>query len=390
MIRLISESQFSMMEEVWNELLQASSADSFFLCHEWLFGWWQFFCDNAELFIVAVYDSQQSLIGLAPLCIQIRKGKFGSRRVLTFIGSGQACPDYLGFILRKGCAESATAEILAYLSDHQERWDEMQWESVAAENPDNQNLLRELERSGWLVASVDSWAYSAQLPGHFDEYLMQLSRGRRYNLRRERRILESDYQVQFQEVLSAEHALKLFDRLYELHKMRATVKKREDGFADPRIRNFHRSLIKANFERGLIRLYTLSLSGRDQAVLYGFVHDGQFFYYQSGINSDFGTISLGSAIVLFAIERAIQSRWHSFDFLRGNEKYKLTWTNVKRPIVHLSLYKRTIPGWIRYGFAISRHHLGDALDAGKQSLAGGSRPKVAVGGRVGQEREHAS
>jgi len=371
MVSLIPEKQFAQMTEIWNELLQSSSADSFFLRHEWMYSWWQSFGDDGELFLFSVTDAEGNLVAIAPLCIILRRTPLQKRRILSFIGSGPTCPDYLGFIIRKGHTLPALAEIISYIMRNRDRWDEIAWESLSIENPDNEILFAECRHSGLLIHSVEAQAYAIRLPESFDDYFASLSKSRRSKLRRERMALEGSYQAEFQEVFSTEQALQALDRLYELHKYRAGAMNRQDGFADPRIREFHRSFVAAHFAQGLVRIYTLSLSGTAQAILYVFVHNRHVYGYQSGINSDFYHISLGSAVILFAIEKAILSDWLYFDFLRGEEQYKLRFSNIRRPILHLHLYRDTFSGRMRYGYVAMRHRLGQILEKRKKKLNSG-------------------
>jgi CelD/BcsL family acetyltransferase involved in cellulose biosynthesis len=57
-------------------------------------------------------------------------------------------------------------------------------------------------------------------------------------------------------------------------------------------------------------------------VLYGFWWKDTFAAYQSGWHPRFARDSMGSVLVLHALERAGEDGARTFDFLRGNEPYK--------------------------------------------------------------------
>ena len=57
-------------------------------------------------------------------------------------------------------------------------------------------------------------------------------------------------------------------------------------------------------------------------VLYGFWWQDTFAAYQSGWDPSFARHSMGSVLVLHALERAADEGARTFDFLRGREPYK--------------------------------------------------------------------
>lgn len=58
-------------------------------------------------------------------------------------------------------------------------------------------------------------------------------------------------------------------------------------------------------------------------ALIGFADSETFAYYQSGWDSEYASLSIGSLLVATAIEYAASESLKTFDFLRGDEPYKL-------------------------------------------------------------------
>jgi CelD/BcsL family acetyltransferase involved in cellulose biosynthesis len=78
-------------------------------------------------------------------------------------------------------------------------------------------------------------------------------------------------------------------------------------------------------EAGLLRLNVLRLDGRAVAVYYGFTHRERAYYYLGGFDPEFSALSPGTLAVAYAIEQALAEGVKTFDFLRGDERYKYLW-----------------------------------------------------------------
>jgi CelD/BcsL family acetyltransferase involved in cellulose biosynthesis len=61
---------------------------------------------------------------------------------------------------------------------------------------------------------------------------------------------------------------------------------------------------------------------RPIAVQYGFVWQDTFYQYQGGWDAAFAKRSIGTVVVAEAIRLARKNGLRSFDFLRGDERYK--------------------------------------------------------------------
>jgi len=138
-------------------------------------------------------------------------------------------------------------------------------------------------------------------------------------LRRFRRRLERE-EVRFEWVPPAQVDEELLVALFELH---AYGRARRGGSTfDVTQLAFHRRLAeRAGPRRGPAAV----VARRDEAiagVLYGFWWQDTFAAYQSGWDPRFARHSMGSVLVLHALERAAEEGAHTFDFLRGTEPYK--------------------------------------------------------------------
>ena len=70
--RIDDAADFAGLRGEWDELLQASESDCFFLTWEWLSTWWKHLADDRELCILTVRDGDE-LVAIAPFASRMRR-----------------------------------------------------------------------------------------------------------------------------------------------------------------------------------------------------------------------------------------------------------------------------------------------------------------------------
>jgi CelD/BcsL family acetyltransferase involved in cellulose biosynthesis len=138
-------------------------------------------------------------------------------------------------------------------------------------------------------------------------------------LRRFTRRLERE-RVSFEWVPPTRVDERILRSLFELH-ARGDARRGGSTFSIEQLA-FHRRLVERS---GPARGPAAVVAQRDEAivgVLYGFWWQGTFAAYQSGWDPGLARHSMGSVLVLHALERAAGEGAHTFDFLRGREPYK--------------------------------------------------------------------
>jgi len=103
-VSIITDSDgLAKLQSDWTILLQNSDSDSIFLTWEWMSTWWQFYGNDYRLYVIAIRDSLNKLIGIAPFKVASRRYfRFCKRDVLEFIGVGEdITPELLDIIALK-------------------------------------------------------------------------------------------------------------------------------------------------------------------------------------------------------------------------------------------------------------------------------------------------
>ncbi len=73
-----------------------------------------------------------------------------------------------------------------------------------------------------------------------------------------------------------------------------------------------------------LNLSFLDVNGQHVSGVLGFEYNEKYYYYQTAFDPDF-SYSVGNIHILYILKDLIMRDLKEFDFLRGNEAYKLRW-----------------------------------------------------------------
>lgn len=189
----------------------------------------------------------------------------------------------------------------------------------------------------FLVEQMDRSPY-VPLPPSFEEYLLQLERKARHELRRKiRRAEETVPGISFRVTRTREEFDRDFPSFVALHRRSHTDKA---AFMDDRMAGFFREMGEGFLSSGRLRLAFLSGKGGDVASALQIACDNSLLLYNSGYEPDYREASPGLVLLARCIEDAIRQGFREYDFLRGGERYKYDLGGrdrvVYRAIVRLS------------------------------------------------------
>lgn len=327
--------QFAALRREWNELLQASSSDCFFLTWEWLYTWWKHLSGNRTLFLLKT-ECGGELAGIAPFA----KTKTG---VLQFLGTGTAGSDYLDLIIRAGKEQQVLPALAQYFARNNclvEMAQTRRGSCLAAE------FIRHCTESGWRSwEATTNICPTINLKGHsWDSYLATLGSEHRYNVRRKLKNLCNKYTVDFAMAHDESERKEALNTLVSLHSLRWNKRGGSDALFIPEHVSFHDELSALALEGGWLRLFTLRLNAKPVASLYGFRYGTVFYFYQSGFDPSYSNLSVGLLIMGMAIKSAIEEGAEEYDMLHGAERYKFHWAHESREITKLELYPPGVMG----------------------------------------------
>ncbi|HKC56123.1 MAG TPA: GNAT family N-acetyltransferase [Vicinamibacterales bacterium] len=337
---------FSALRPEWSSLLRASASASPFLTWEWLHTWWTHLGESSRLRMVAVRAGTE-LIAVAPFRVSTGTAYLPC---LDMLATGDVGSDYLDVIVRGGREAEALPAIEQFVRSQRTtlRLTHLGPSAVA-------NLLADrLHASGWArtTTACGTCPY-IPLAGHtWDSYLATLGSSHRANVRRRIRALEQKFDVRFERVTGDTQRREALAKLFEYHDRRFD----EDGtaFGTDGLRAFHDELTKRALDRGWLRMFVLRLDGAPAAVMYGFLYDGTFYFYQHGFDEQFQQHSIGLVLMGLSIRAAIDEGAGEFDMLWGVEPYKFLWARQTRELRTMLLFPPRIGGQIHRGLFHAR------------------------------------
>ena len=77
-IQIQNEAELRALKPAWDGLLRESAADTIFLTWEWVTAWWGAYGKPGELWILAAFDEQDVLRGIAPLRRETVRQRFAA------------------------------------------------------------------------------------------------------------------------------------------------------------------------------------------------------------------------------------------------------------------------------------------------------------------------
>lgn len=366
--RWLSEAELACAGGWWDALLARSSADSFFLRHAWLTGWWRHFGGGRELRVLVAENSGGRIAGVAPWCLT-RENGLGMLPVgeIAFLGREGVTGDYLDVFAEPDQHGSVLRACLDALSEDSS-WDLLRMSDVLDTSPTFEAVIEEARHRGLAVVPGKTQVCPhLPLPSTWDEFLGSVSGNLRSNLRRkEKKLAALGMRVEEAHGDAIGPAL---DTLFALHAARWGARGRSGNFLDPRLRAFHHDVAPILDRDGAVGLWTAILDGTPAAAIYGFRHGGRFLYYQAGFDPAFSEHGVGFAIMGHAIRRSIEAGLTSFDYLRGEEEYKRRWTDQARHTKTLVLARPNLRGFAWRAFASGKETAKRLLDRAEPSLS---------------------
>lgn len=164
-------------------------------------------------------------------------------------------------------------------------------------------------------------AFRLSLPADFDAWLANLTKKERHELRRKRR--------RFQEALGRPRLVTPEDPaglFIDLHRSAGGAK---GDFMTPTRVAFFRDLARHPAARIDV---VAGADGTPVAAAFGFEDDGLYALYNSAYDPDHAAVSPGIVLLWLLVESAIERGTTIFDFLKGDETYKLRLGASGRPL----------------------------------------------------------
>lgn len=304
----------------WEALHEESAADGLFASWLWAELWTRHFGRDEPLRVVTVRDGKGHLLGIAPMSIATRRVARALKvKTLQFIGAS-APVEHFDFVIRRGREHDVLPRLITTLCSM--RVDAIALQNILPGSP-TAALLRE---SGDFVEEQGHVAPYLVLPDSMEKMLASIPKNRRDRFRFFRRRIDRyspDWTLT--QLSTREELLEGFEQLVRLHDVHWKSRDEPGTFASAELTAFYRELALALFDRGWMRMYRLVAGGKVVSVEYAFEFRKRFHVFTNGTDFDAGVESAGAVLQYLLIERAIADGIREYDFMWGEEEYKLKW-----------------------------------------------------------------
>jgi CelD/BcsL family acetyltransferase involved in cellulose biosynthesis len=336
--RIASYERFVKVEKEWNTLLFCSSQNSPFLTHQWFDAWWRSFGRDNDLEILFFRDDSASLAGIAPMMV--------SDAALRFMAS-QEVTDYCDFISHDDIRSEFYKHLWDYFQDNSSRFSLVDLINIPESSAALSILKGLAERHDWECEARESEiAPVLILPGSYDEFLQNLGRKNRHELRRKTRKWDHLGNVRIERITESEKLGSAIEKVVSLHKESSPAK--QEFWQKHGMKEFFSELIRLFSKKNWAELQMLHVGDEDEdgegdrliAALISFPYENFVYFYNIAYDREYSPYSPGFFLFDFAIRQAIAEGKKAADFLRGREKYKYFFGAKESKIYSLKLKRR--------------------------------------------------
>lgn len=236
--------------------------------------------------------------------------------------------DYTGLILAERAQECLNL-FLNYLYE-QKDWDFFYLYNVP-ETSIIFDLLPKVERAFKFETRNGAICPYLTIPDSMPSLVNGLSAKLRKNLRRSLKSLEANYGrvelKRYDELGSLEEAMQVF---FSLHQKRWISKGKSGAFGNQGNRELSLSSARLLAERNWLALYFLTVNGKPIAAQYCLEYNQKMHYGLGGFDPAYSSYSVGNLMIMKVLERCIEKKIKEYDFMRGQELYKFSWSEKYR------------------------------------------------------------
>lgn len=304
-VKRLSEEDFFHVKAEWQELLEASTADPFFMSWPWMYSWWEVWSEvyGFELLLLGVYEKASGqLVGFAPMYRHEFRSLPGMRiRRLHFIGNAwrvgpSVRTEYVGLVARNEFEDDVAYAVAGYLLGL--TWDELviadSWHRTAG------GFGKALIEDGSILNLVRSEASGIRIDtnGNYEHWVHRLGPNTRLKAINRRTFFEVNLQGVCRPFEpGTDGYVGFFQRLNEFHRQRWGK-----PCFDKRAVDFHLRLLSRLGENQSPKLTELICDNEVVSVLYDIQAANRVYNLQAGFKESFhkklspGTLHLGYAI----------------------------------------------------------------------------------------------
>ncbi|MBZ2167675.1 GNAT family N-acetyltransferase [Marinobacter sp. F4216] len=331
--------------------LEERAQPSVFLSWQWIGTWLAVY--KPTLIVLRVSEGERLVgLGLLTESSQRRHGLLVSQRLRLhqtgYASEDQIWIEYNGFLAEKGMEAEVSKAAIDYLIQTRSDLDEIVLSGV------DSVYARELTNASALVPHViwEAPCYGVDLRSlraSGVDFLDTVSGNTRHQVRRSLRRYEALGPLVLERPKTAEEAEARFDSIAPLHLLRWGSGPGQSGFANPDFVRFHKAYLREHWEAGAADLVSLKAGDQVLATFYNLIFRNRVYFYLAGIKPEKDNkLKPGLLGHSLCIKDYMERGADFYDFMGGNDRYKLQLAEPHQQLVQLELQRE------RWRFRVER------------------------------------
>lgn len=318
-----TQSGLADLENDWNRLSDAADAPNVFTTYDWFRAWCERFvhefgADHFRPYVIVVKQSEKT-VGIAPLIRRIVT-RFGVRKLeFSTIHS-----DYNDLILGAE-RQRLTVAVLKFLARTSAEWDFVDLRELCFKPEDLALLESALVCAGLkyqILPEKDACPY-LPIDGDADSMVQRLSGHVRRTLRKRSERAEAEG-LKIRIIENPQEERSLLKILEELEWQKHLHRSSETFVGNyPEV---FQSLFDTLGPRGWLYVAMLELKDQPVAFQLGFRCHDKLWDYTKAYSRSFSSFAPGTLLVLALMDYGFARGFLEYDFLRGEEPYKMIWS----------------------------------------------------------------
>jgi CelD/BcsL family acetyltransferase involved in cellulose biosynthesis len=330
---------FVRLRPMWEALVRQANPSHPFLSHDWFLAWWNAFGAGCQLHIVIVHEDGEP-IAIAPLLR--RRGRvvgIGCELVEPMLNDHT--PRYEFILTRR--AHAACRAIWEHLRDGEAQWQLLFARQLPAGSVTIETLAQCAEQDGYLVGRrAGDVSPFVPFEGTWSRYYSTLSRNHRSKVNKGLNRLRRTGDVTLEKVTDRTGVDAALD---DGLRIEAAAWKARHGTAivsDASVQQFYREYAIAAQDAGTLRLMFLNVGGRRAAFAYALETGNKLFVLKAGYDPEYARYSPYNLLCALVFQDAFARHVEEYEFLGGNEPWKLDWTGHVRKHEWLYVFAPTL------------------------------------------------
>tara|TARA_R110001599_G_scaffold79463_3_gene215308 strand:- start:14697 stop:15851 length:1155 start_codon:yes stop_codon:yes gene_type:complete len=338
--------QAKLLENEWRILTEKNAEIKTdlqcFMSWEWLSQWLETYQDyilNLKIICVLYHDE---VVAIAPFYISATNTWGVTQKALSFIATNEP----------EQCEVASEFIDIAYSILHKEKISELLSEQLIKLNNITKFSFKDLNKNALMYMvcqkiKAKMITYEEEVVGY--QFINDINNPPQYSvsfLKKKKRILNKFEKIgnskycQFVIAKDAIQALKLYEKLVELHLQRWQQRNKPGVFSNNYFYEFHRNFIINCFKKGMIVLSAIQIENKIISVNYSIKWHNTLFFYQSGIDElHKPNVSPGLLNHLLLINYCEKQKIECYNLLKSSKihDYKGQFSQVSDELINITM-----------------------------------------------------